>query len=355
MRIRVGEAGGRLALLVLAVLCASCHGKYDFELRAATLPGKDYYDVPVTSAVPELMAIRLGSPSETAGKPRDIAMVQWRDQPAGLVAAGSLRIPAGQYPQLVLGLDSAILHDRVPSPDDPKARVHVYTLLEKSKETYVTPAGVAEIPAARAVAFGPSAYSPERGFTFLDWEKDMTLTAYAGKESVAEVDRIREVVALGSGFYGGQRTRVAVTRDGKARCFNETQRKFVEVPELAWLGAISKEVPLDKPLKSAKGFCFARHLAALYAGDAELLISDSGSRRRLPYYHDLEMVTPFGNSRNRDMIRYNLSHPLALKEEGGVAPEEIISNLTRAFPLDDEAIALMDPIYQRVVVVTVQQ
>ena len=355
MQSRAGGAGRRLALVVLAVLCASCHGKYNFELRAATLPGTDYYDIPVTCAVPDMMAIRLGAPYETAGKPRDIAMVQWRDQPAGVVAAGALRIPAGQYPQLVLGLDSAILRDLVPSPEDPKARVHIYALLEKSKETYITPAGVADIPAARKVAYGPAEYSPERGFTFLDWEEDMTVTAYTGKESVAEADRIREVIALGRGFQGGHLTQLAVTRDGKVARFDQEQRKFVEVPELAWLGAISKEVALDKPLKFPQSFCFARHLAVLSVHEAHLLVSDSGSRRQLRHYYDLEMVTPFGNWRNRDMIRYNLSHPLALKEEGGVAPEEIISDRTRAFPLNDEAIALMDPIYQRVVVVTVQQ
>jgi hypothetical protein len=348
-----GFKAGAATALALAILLCSCGAKPGFELRAASLPGNYYYSSGRTSALPDIRAFHTGLPSETAGRERDVILVEWKAEPGEMLVCGTFRIPARKYCEYVVGLDTYILHDNHSDLEDPRAVVHRYWLAGKLKEIEITPKGLDALPVARAVALGPTEYTAEHGFTFLDWEKGETLTAYGGKESVAKADRIGGVVALGSGFYGGSYEQVAVIADGKVLRFDQAQQKFVEVPDLAWLRAILKNSTTEKPLKAPQRFMFSERVAGMYAREGVLLLSAGGGKRLLRYFRDLDMVVPvLGTRRSPDDIRNNLSDPLALKEEGKHAPPSVISDKARLMPLSDDSIAILDPLYQRIIVVS---
>lgn len=226
-----------------------------------------------------------------------------------------------------------------------------------SEQIDITPSNLGETrlqPNGHPVAdFAHYLWDPKYGLVDFVWNSDdLTLKVWAGKEKLAEVGSVPNILTNAQLYVNGRFTYGAVTQDGKTVAFDFTDGKLKQIDEYTPIAQALAQTIREPGSKLIR--CTVAKGIAIY-GNSNVLQMVTADGRNWSYRMAESLdYRPNGEKRpssESDAIIEDQVRDL-LREEAAKLPPDYITHLSQQIALNEDSVGMLDTIYQRLVVIS---
>lgn len=196
-------------------------------------------------------------------------------------------------------------------------------------------------------------WDPACGLVRFVWStNDWTLKVWAGKEKLAEVGSVPNILTNAQLYVNGRFTYGAVTQDGKLFAFDFTDGKFKQVVDYTPIAQALADV-LKTPGSKLKRCTIAKRIAMYGDSQALTIVAVGGKTWSYKTLSALE-YSPNGKKRpesEADALSMN-QLPELLQKEAASLPPDYISSMSPQIALSEDIIGVVDMHYKRLIVIS---
>ena len=228
-----------------------------------------------------------------------------------------------------------------------------------TKRDDVTPVNYSEI--TQPVDAGTAKYScsalwdQEVGLVVSGWDtKNHVMKIWVGKNNLAEAGSVDGVLANVKFYLNGRFTYGSVTQDGKLFAYDFRQHRFGHITEYDTIASALSRTITAKEGKQVR--CTLTKNFALYGNSQQInLITSGGKVWSYNLVSSLD-YRPNGDKRSESEANELVEGRMRdlLKEEAAKLAPQFLSSHSRQISLGDDAIGMLDTLYSRLVVITVE-
>jgi len=357
-----------------------------FSVAAIPLPADTYYMRPVASLQSVTFAC-LSSPRATFDEGLCVSQFALREGSIEIVLRAKVPEMRPGTPLLVVSQKALLVSVRRPKAQ-PGAQVDKtrYDGLMDTDSGAITLRIPVDLQGAKAVGTGTRSsdlWSDEHGLALLSYDAGSRRFAlWEGKEILKQVQQTPPGVAIGELFIGERLTRTVLTDDGKLLAYDWETGQLQERPDYAAVAqALRKDIGAipAKPVKfaMARGVVGYEHYIGNKKNEYRLVGPDGALRvleqtepkdelskrdtmRLAQRTKELQEASSTGKEPTPEEIMVDpVGRDIAMRlvrgfrrEEGRSLPPAFVDSLSTLLPLDQERLALLDEVYQRLIVIT---
>jgi hypothetical protein len=164
--------------------------------------------------------------------------------------------------------------------------------------------------------------------------------------SVSSMEPIEGVIARGWASICKKQTYIVFTNDGEAFVYDDSVHSFVSSECYTEIGvqiAAMSDIP-------TVGGVFCNDIALWVELDRIVILTNTGRKEILKLWHCMD-VRPDGIKRKASEMEMAVEDPAYFYTEGLTQPASVVNRGCRPFPYDEHHVGLLDPDYNRVIMI----
>ncbi len=227
-----------------------------------------------------------------------------------------------------------------------------------TKRNDITPANYSEITQSsddKETKYSCSAlWDHQVGLVVFGWDSgNRLMKVWVGKKELTVAGSAEGIFSNAKLYLNGRFTYGGITQDGKLFAYDFTKHKFGHIAEYNSIASALSRVVTARDGKLVR--CTLTKNFAMYGGQPINVINSSGKVWSYNKVHSLD-YRPDGSKRPEreanELIEGRMRN--LLKKEAAKLPPQFLSSHSQQVALNDNAIGMLDTLYSRLVVITVE-